>query len=109
MIVTLAGTVTWAASLVERETTSEAERSPVRMTVRGAGTGETVRAEVENYRLSFAVVAPVKVKLARRACEAATAGKDETTAEAGEAEALRDWLSLVAPDCESLAPDQTKH
>lgn len=77
---------------------------PVHFSLRGLGNGETVRADVEGFRASFAVSTPVKAKLLGKLCSAAQAGRTDVEAEPAQVDQLRDFLEVTSPDCEKVLP-----
>ena len=76
----------------------------VHLTLRGNEGAETVRAEIESFRLSFPVTMAVKAKLAGEVCNAVRTNSPEFAVEPKILEEARSWLAQIAPDCESLTP-----
>ena len=84
----------------------------INLTLRGDGLAEAVRADIEAYRLSFAVTAPIKASLVKQVCAANKLGTHDFSPELPIFKETQSWLSQIAPDCTTIKPvfePQTEH
>ena len=76
----------------------------INLTLRGDGLAEAVRADIEAYRLSFAVTAPVKASIVKQVCAANKSGIREFSPGLPIFTETQSWLSQIAPDCSTIKP-----
>ena len=74
------------------------------LTLRGDGLAEAIRADIEAYRLSFAVTAPIKASLVKQVCAANKSGTPDFSPEPPIFKEAESWLSQIAPDCTTIKP-----
>jgi hypothetical protein len=72
------------------------------LTLAATPAGELVDAEVDGQKMSFPSPGNVKGALVEQACTALATGNElpESPADAHVAAAVREWVQLIAPDCE---------
>ncbi|MBM4251893.1 MAG: hypothetical protein FJ146_07970 [Deltaproteobacteria bacterium] len=83
---------------------SDFGQHPIQLILRGEGLGEAIRVDAENYRMSFAVTAPVKSALVKQICGATKDGSPHITPEPSIMAETETWLRHIAPDCTEIQP-----
>ena len=76
--------------------------TPILFFLRGNGSAEFVRVQVEGYRMAFAATTPLRSRLLAVACSAERTAAKDIVVEAAIYAQAHEWLELVAPDCRQI-------